>query len=292
MRTTLLLLLLRWAVSAEELAIRWVHIPKCGQSFAIVMYHFGCRADVAREATTFLTSSRAPGKVLEAERRFNVTTCCCADADARDGRRRRVVPPLGGRTRARAADRGRGGVATVVREPAQRYLSAQRYFGRATLGEQTLLLTGRRAARGATGAELAARAAAAVEDDHAVLFVGVMEHWAASVALFHCRFMAGAPPAPEEMLNIHPGAELRRAHADVAAGVGARAPSRYDAAALGVAAPPADPADEALYEAARRRLARELREHAECVCGFEALRDRIAAPAWPGEDNSTIMACR
>ena len=32
------------------------------------------------------------------------------------------------------------------------------------------------------------------------------QHWAASIALFHCRFMGGAPAHAEELLNLHPGA--------------------------------------------------------------------------------------
>ena len=86
--------------SPPTLALRWLHIPKCGQSFATTLYWFGCRRvvrcfphiwsvdaitisvgirckneqcrcspAVARAAAGFLSTSDAAGKVIDAEAR-------------------------------------------------------------------------------------------------------------------------------------------------------------------------------------------------------------------------------
>ena len=43
-----------------------------------------------------------------------------------------------------------------------------------------------------------------VEDPDKVPFVGILEFWDASIALFHATFEDGVPVQPEELENIHP----------------------------------------------------------------------------------------
>jgi hypothetical protein len=83
--------------------LRWVHIPKCGQSWAVTMFDYWCAPADADAAAAFLEASRSPTRVVEAERRFGAR--CAAGG--------RLVAPVGGHAGVRPSDVGR--VAVLLR---------------------------------------------------------------------------------------------------------------------------------------------------------------------------------
>jgi hypothetical protein len=58
-----------------DVNIRWVHMVKCGQTFATTVYAWGCEAKIATPAINFLVSSRSPGKVIRAAHQWRAENC-------------------------------------------------------------------------------------------------------------------------------------------------------------------------------------------------------------------------
>ena len=224
-------------------------------------------------ATTFLRR-RQRRQGARGGRRFNVEGVLLRDADARDGRRRRVVPPLGGGLPAAsghpAAAASRPSCASRAAPPRAALLRPR------DARRQTLLLTGRRAARGAPAPS--SPGAAAPVDDHAVLFVGVMEHWAMGGALLPLHGRRAARPG-----GCSTSTRARaRAAADVAAGARPRRCRRGRARRRGAAADPRTSAREAARAASRASCA-----NTRVRLRLRAARGRRRARR-PGEDNSTV----
>ena len=249
------------SASSDELALRWVHIDKCGSSFAASLYWFGCLPAVARTANEYLLSSHGEKRTWHVEwtlSKWPFDEKCLNAADRPLGRRVLGPDPADrGTTHHRALAPDRGHIVTMVRNPEQRMLSAHVYFG------------GKNTDRGHQAGFLRAGSKNATQNvmqAEIVPFIGVVERWNASVALFHCRLMGGEPIHSTELYNLHPSPG--KSHAG-SSEFTATPPGWYDRAAHGFTAGAVrDPVDEELYEAVLSRMASELRTHRACVCSF------------------------
>ena len=190
-------------------ALRWMHIQKTGQSFASTMLLFGCPLAIAEPAMQFLYSSHDRKKVLQADQRWRPAWPPCSNASSTFGT---ILGPFGGHFPLRPSQIGR--LVVMLRDPQQRLLSQYEYFGhqinfsvwvrnRAHFHCQTKMLTGSacEAAVPVTSERLAQAIASVKGSD--VAFVGILEHWELSIALFHCRFMRGSAVRREELSNLH-----------------------------------------------------------------------------------------
>ena len=256
--------------------LRWVHIPKCGQSFAITFYKYACPS-CADNFTEYLTGSDSPTKVLEAQRKWQTNKCCDSSRLFEGGR-----APMG-HVPARPTDRGH--LVTMLRDPKQRMISHYEYFSKKdkSTGEpvqnisewlkdqdnyalQTRMLGGACPGNSGGGAasevDLLASAEQTigcsshdscgdpnatidcvvnlVQDPEAMPFVGLLEYWDASIALFHAIMYGDDSIDPEELENIHP-----------------TVPSLHE-----VPDGMSDPIDQQLYDAAFARFHKETQMHA------------------------------
>ena len=205
---------------AAKPPLQWVHIPKNGQSFAITFYAYACPA-CASNITEYLVSHPDDKlKVLHAQRRWQTEGCC--DPKRLLGWDRH---PMGHEAASRAIS---GHIAVVLRDPAKRMLSDYEYFaGRKVPPEewlrapgaydcQTAFLLGGDRISGTPPRRSPCPSHAAftdgqvreavqmVQDERIVPFVGILEYWDASVALFHAKFFGDDTIDPRELENIHP----------------------------------------------------------------------------------------
>ena len=196
--------------AAVEVKMRWIHIEKCGQTFATTVYLWGCGAKsrMAQEAINFLVTSTSGTKVLNASKKWKAENCRMSAYNNHTGHyeHRHVIAPVGGH-KPFDANRDWGHVALMVREPSARYESHRNYFGQApSLGHMTMMLTGE---ENVTMAD-AERAADMLKSREATMFVGLVEEWNLSIVLFHCLFMPDVKPQVAEMANLHPTAEAKK----------------------------------------------------------------------------------
>ena len=269
-------------------ALRWLHIQKCGQSFASTVFLFGCPQDIARKALRFLSTTKDTKKVLHADQRW-LNDCIASNATFGI-----ILRPMGGHSPHVGSPQVASHLAVMLREPEQRLLSHFEYFVAeshpAAHGPVRLLFPGRmpNATRGMS-AQLSkyhdwirnqanwhcqtkmltglacnspvqvmpSRVNQALQVVQRAAFVGLLEEWPTGVALFHCKFMGGVGILAEELLNIHkstdskPGLKVLDAK-----------PERHRAPDGIVRV---DAADEKVYSAGSRRLRDDVRLFERCT---------------------------
>ena len=269
-------------------ALRWLHIQKCGQSFASTVFLFGCPQDIARQALRFLSTTKDTKKVLHADQSW-LNDCIASHATFGI-----ILRPMGGHSPHVGSPQDASHLAVMLREPEQRLLSHFEYFVAeshpAAHGPVRLLFPGRmpNATRGMpaqlskyhdwirnqanwhcqtkmlTGLAcnspvqvMPSRVNQALQVVQRAAFVGLLEEWPTGVALFHCKFMGGVGILAEELLNIHkstdskPGLKVLDAK-----------PERHRAPDGIVRV---DAADEKVYSAGSRRLRDDVRLFERCT---------------------------
>ena len=269
-------------------ALRWLHIQKCGQSFASTVFLFGCPQDIARQALRFLSTTKDTKKVLHADQRW-LNDCIASNATFGI-----ILRPMGGHSPHVGSPQVSSHLAVMLREPEQRLLSHFEYFVAeshpAAHGPVRLLFPGRmpNATRGMPAQQskyhdwirnqanwhcqtkmltglacnspvqvMPSRVNQALQVVQRAAFVGLLEEWPTSVALFHCKFMGGVGILAEELLNIHkstdskPGLKVLDAK-----------PERHRAPDGIVRV---DAADEKVYSAGSRRLRDDVRLFERCT---------------------------
>lgn len=244
MAAMLLALCLATAHASDEVVtLRWLHIEKCGQSFATTILLWGCPDDIALPAIQFLEKSTKPSKVAYMSRMWPVNQCTKQTTIGGDEMTRRILPPVESHHPINAS-RDLGSIAVVFREPSSRLRSHHAYFGgkQFALGRQTALMTG--AKGGQTTSMVEAKRAVHMLESSDVAFAGILEHWNASILLFHCLFMPHQRPHQVQLQNLHP--------------------SKYNHRNRGEEVP-MDPADSVVYSAAVRRFHRDLKTHRTCL---------------------------
>jgi len=222
--------------AVASVQIRWVHIAKCGQSFATTIYAWGCEPAIAKHAIDFLVTSKSPSKVTQAAHRWKAENCSVPH--------RHVIPPVESHFPV-DYKRDAGHVVTMFRSPKQRNLSDKAYFHRTQteLGHQTYMMTGTK-----RPTLVDAKAAARMVSGRELLFAGILERWNESIVLFHCMFMPETKPLQAQLENLHPGTSSNEQGANV---------NKSDI--------PDDPADELLYISALHRFDRDVTAHRSCV---------------------------
>ena len=236
-----------------SMALRWLHCPRCGQSFAVTFLRYGCPA-CADNITKFIESRSGMGdkKVYEAEEKF-MTEACCDRTRLFEGSKH----PKGHRP-VRKEDLGH--LAFMARDPVQRMISHHQHFNSkmpirkflntdSSHGCQVSMLTGDNCFRHdliAPKDQKVKEAVRLIESHSDMPFVGIAEYWNASIALFHATFEGDESVRPEELENLHPSH-----HESVDPGEDRVVPK-------GVA----DPVDQAVYDAALRRFRADAARHA------------------------------
>jgi hypothetical protein len=216
---------------SSQPGLRWLHIPKCGQSLIITLAAYGCPGvDVprmARVANKFHAVKPNGQLVSEVARKMKLGEIC---------RRALVVRPFQGHVPLAPNERG---IVGMLRDPMQRIISRLGHLLSAGMSKQgplqiiqdnvgcyVRMLTGKDCSPPGNDAvatrEATPAAVVALHDRFA--WVGLVERWDESVCLFHARFAthassapflpfarrAAAPTvaaAPQEFLNLHPGAK-------------------------------------------------------------------------------------
>eukprot|EP00931_Biecheleriopsis_adriatica_P101930 TRINITY_DN76979_c0_g1_i1.p1 TRINITY_DN76979_c0_g1~~TRINITY_DN76979_c0_g1_i1.p1 ORF type:complete len:338 (-),score=35.80 TRINITY_DN76979_c0_g1_i1:265-1221(-) len=189
--------------------IRWLHVQKTGQTFAITALRYGCPR-CADEYTQYLKTSESHTKVRDSIETYPPVRCCdpekvFLEKDAW------VHEPV------RAKDLGH--IVLMLRDPIQRSLSALSFFRGAALekakqGDPKAIHDMRKRFKNEMrqqslflmeGNEKQRTAVAVAEriSGPDVLFVGLVEEWDLSIRLFHSVFEA-PPLRPEELMNLHP----------------------------------------------------------------------------------------
>ena len=236
-----------------SMALRWLHCPRCGQSFAVTFLRYGCPA-CADNITKFIESRSGMGdkKVYEAEEKFMTEACCDRSRLFQGSKHPRGHMPV------RKEDLGH--LAFMARDPVQRMMSHHQHFNprlplrkflnsNSSHGCQVAMLTGDNCFHH----ELIGHhdqkvkdAVRLVESHSDMPFVGIAEYWNASIALFHATFEGDESIRPEELENLHPSH-----HESVEPGEDRVVPK-------GVA----DHVDQAVYDAALRRFRADAARHA------------------------------
>jgi hypothetical protein len=248
-----------------SMALRWLHCPRCGQSFAVTFLRYGCPA-CADNITEFIERRSGAGdkKVVEAEELYMTEACCDRKRLFEGSNHPRGHMPV------RSEDLGH--LAYMVRDPVQRMLSHHTHF-RAKMplrkfletesshGCQAAMLSGNNCFRHkkiALSDQKVKDAVRLIESHADMPFVGVAEYWNASIALFHATFEGDQTIHPEELENLHPSHHSSH-----------KADTEY-AVPKGLS----DPVDQAVYDAALRRFRADAARHAENARRMRDARDR------------------
>ena len=236
-----------------SMALRWLHCPRCGQSFAVTFLRYGCPA-CANNVTEFIANRSGAGdkKVYQAEERYMTEECCDRQRLFEGSKHPRGHMPV------RSEDLGH--LAFMARDPVQRMLSHHEHFNAkmplekflkadSSYGCQASMLSGNNCFRHnlmAPSDQAVKQAVRLVESHSDMPFVGVAEYWNASIALFHATFEGDETIRPEELENLHPSH-----HTSGDRGTEYAVPK-------GVA----DPVDQAVYDAALIRFRADAATHA------------------------------
>lgn len=194
--------------------IRWLHLPKAGQSFIFTVLLYGCRnnATLVDVVHSFLDGiANTPRKLQYAVRQFHLMQS--------PDRCPLLNPPVGSRMVVGHAHLGRtdNNVVGLFRQPRQRMLSycaggddfpsCVRASAQSHLGVAVHQIGGERSignnARPYPDPSRAACKLALWRMVHRFAFVGLQEDWQASVELFHKTMMPSVPIEPAESANIH-----------------------------------------------------------------------------------------
>ena len=259
----------------RDVALDWLHIPRCGSSFALPFMKYAC-PKCADQITRFITSmTKGSGHVdkqivLKAQNRFYNDGCCVRQRLARGY----------ARTAHRKGDPAHeiGHMVTMLRDPVQRIMSHHAHFDKdrpldeflnesGTFGCQASMLLGYGSDHAPCpqhddklGAKMIRLAVGLVEDPRQMPFVGIVEHWNRSIALFNAKAYGDETVAPEDLENMHASLGSNRTEYEPPMGL-------------------SDPVDQAVYDAALRRFERETFFHA---ANARRLREmRSAAPRVP-----------
>ena len=256
---------------AAPRAIRWLHVPKAGSAFINVIARHGCHDTSVPLPTFEVALNFSQWRAAHPEVR-------CAD----------LLPPWAGHVPARKHEQGARLLVGTFRQPSQRLLSG---FHHREGGENDSMIAPgmapatraamRSACRGDPGAyarwpgiagcatkmlngwpcasERALRASDVARAVHVVkehfAFVGLLEHWATSVCVFHALLRKSAPIDAAELALTHPGPRRpppRPSRRDASRPTSAHsALTPYDERALRGFV---DAADERLYAAASARF--------------------------------------
>ena len=258
------------------MALDWLHIPRCGSSFALPFMKYAC-PKCADEITSFMTSkTEGSGHddeqlVLKAQNRFFNDGCCVRQRLARGYQRtahRNGSPSI-----------EIGHMITMLRDPVQRVMSHHAHFDAdrpldeflnksGILGCQASMLLG----YGSENApcpkhadtlsdDLVRLAVGLVEDPKQTPFIGIVEHWERSIALFNAKAYGDETVDPEDLENVH-------------ASSGSNATEYKPPKGL------SDPVDQAVYDAALRRFEKETASHA---ANARRLREMMSAQKDPAD---------
>ena len=245
----------------RDMALDWLHIPRCGSSFALPFMKYAC-PKCAEEISSFITSkTEGSGHndkqiVLKAQNRFFNDGCCVRQRLARGYQRtahRKGSPSI-----------EIGHMITMLRDPVQRIMSHHTHFDADKpldeflkkewmFGCQASMLLGYSNGTESRGPcpyhnatlteSLVKRAVNMVEDPKQTPFIGIVEHWERSIALFNAKAYGDETVDPEDLVDLHASSGSSRTEYKPPKGL-------------------SDPVDQAVYDAALRRFEKETASHA------------------------------
>ena len=238
--------------SAAPPPLRWLHCPRCGQSFAVTFLRYGC-PHCADNITKYIQSRNAQGdkKVYQAEELYMTEECCNSNRLFQGQKHPRGHMPV------RKKDLGH--LVFMLRDPVQRMLSHHLHFKKkkplktflkspSSYACMTAMLVGKNCfthKKIELDDDAVKEAVRLVESHEDTPFVGIAEYWEQSIALFHATFLGDdSQPRPEELENLHPTS-------------GNGTSSQYE-----VPDGLVDPVDQAVYDAALRRFRADAARHA------------------------------
>ena len=105
------------SAGSSSVSLRWIHIPKCGQGFAITLIAWGCEPTLAESAIRYLVKSKRPSRIAQMVKEYPLVETCSHAG-------RTVIPPVASHYPVnRSTDLGN--VAVMFREPSERLRSHQ-----------------------------------------------------------------------------------------------------------------------------------------------------------------------
>ena len=191
--------------------IRWLHIPKTGQTFAITLFLFGCPIDISKKAIRYMIESQHPSKVAIAVKKYKPSSCNSSYGHI-------MMPMNGHKPYNEFKEKKR--LCLFLRHPSSRQISHYEYFkafnrnkkpwgkydtwiaSNSNLHCQTKMLNGFQCNFNMKITSQHLQKAIKILNDDS-LFIGLQEKWDTSIALFHCKFMKQSEIFEEELLNIH-----------------------------------------------------------------------------------------